>query len=224
MINKEVIKPEEQIPSEMSLTQRYGVSRITVRKAIDELVNEGYLYRIQGKGTFVKADTYNRDLFSICSCTEDIERMGMTPSREVLGQDIEPADKKRAKQLDINENDNIFVLKRVYLADQEPVNYTVSYINNKYFPGIENVFFSSASLYHIIENTYKVKITKASRTLEAVSVDNEVAQLLNMKKSSPVLLFKAVTYGMVNGNEVPIETFECYYRSDKFKFYINQVR
>lgn len=224
MINKEVIKPDEQIPTEMSLTQSHGVSRITVRKAIDELVNEGYLYRIQGKGTFVKAETYNRDLFSICSCTEDIKRMGMEPSRKLIEQGIELADKKRAKIFGINENDDIFVLKRVYLADKEPVNYTISYINSKFFPGIENLYFSTASLYQVIEKKYNVRITKASRTLEAVSVDNEVALLLNMKKSSPVLLFTAVTFGIVNGQEVPIETFKCYYRSDKFKFYINQVR
>lgn len=77
---------QEDMPilSERELMETYQVSRITVRRAIDELVNEGYLYKIQGKGTYIKGDTSNQDLFSISSCTEDVLRLGKRPGRRVL--------------------------------------------------------------------------------------------------------------------------------------------
>ena len=82
MINNEEIGPDGLIPSERELMGIFGLSRITVKKAIDDLVNEGYLYRIQGKGTFVKKDTLDQDLITITSCTQDILKLGMTPSRD----------------------------------------------------------------------------------------------------------------------------------------------
>ena len=68
--------------SERELMETYQVSRITVRKAIDELVTEGYLYKIQGKGTYVKTDEGSNNLFSITSCTDDVLRLRMKPSRD----------------------------------------------------------------------------------------------------------------------------------------------
>lgn len=224
MINKEEISPNQQIPTERELIEKYNVSRITVRKAIDELVNEGYLYRIQGKGTYVKNEDLKRDLFSITSCTEDIKRMGMEPSRILIEQTIQKADKKREHLLDVKENAEVLLISRIYYADDEPVNYTISYVNHNLFPGIERISFENASLYETIEQKYGGHITHAVRTLEAVTVDEIVAEHLKMKKGSPVLLFNAVTYAEINGKEHPVESFKCYYRSDKFKFYINQVR
>ena len=83
-IENEVYDSKDPIPSERELMETYQVSRITVRKAIDELVTEGYLYKIQGKGTYVKTDEGSSNLFSITSCTDDVLRLGMKPSKEVV--------------------------------------------------------------------------------------------------------------------------------------------
>ena len=74
----------ELVPSERELMAMFQVSRITVRKAVEELEQEGYLYKVQGKGTYVKGDQNSQDLFSITSCTQDVVRLGMTPSRKVV--------------------------------------------------------------------------------------------------------------------------------------------
>ena len=103
MINREEIDENGMVPSERELMAMFGVSRITVRKAITDLVNEGYLYTVQGKGTFVRTDELNRDLVSIMSCTEDIRRMGMVPSKKVICAEVIPADKKRIKRLQLAE-------------------------------------------------------------------------------------------------------------------------
>jgi len=91
-------------------------------------------------------------------------------------------------------------------------------------PGIEEYDFSRESIYNILETKYNVRITSATRTLEAVLVTDEVADLLELDHKEPLILFRAITMGVVNGREIPIETFKSYYRSDRFKFYINQTK
>jgi GntR family transcriptional regulator len=76
----------------------------------------------------------------------------------------------------------------------------------------------------VIEEEYKIKITRAVRTIEAVLADEEIAGMLELKKGFPVLLFRGVTYGLVDGKEVPIESFKSYYRSDNRKFSITQIK
>lgn len=223
-IENEEWSDSEPIPSERELITLFGVSRITVRKALDELVLEGFLYRIQGKGTFVKNDTVTKqDLFSISSITRDILNMGMTPSRKVLNLDIVDAHKKRIKELEISSSDKLVLVDRIYYADGEPMNRTVVYLPAKYFPGLEKKDLEHESLYDILENEYGVRITSAVRTIEAILAEGEIATMLGIKENVPILLFRGVTKAIVGNREVPIESFKSYYRSDNRRFYINQV-
>lgn len=224
MINSEEFIDAGMIPSERELMSMFNVSRITVKRAIDELVNEGYLYRIQGKGTFIKSDEGNHDLVSLMSCTQDILRMGMNPSKKLIYRSVLEADVVRIKRLQLAKGDKVLMLKRVYYADNEPLNYTTTYLPCKIFPGIEDYDFSKESIYDVVENKYGVRITKTQRTLEAVLAIDEAADYLELAQKEPVILFRAVTMGIVNGKEIPIETFKSFYRTDRFKFYIDQVK
>lgn len=223
-INDEELVDDHMIPSERELISTYNVSRITVRRAIDELVNEGYLYKIQGKGTYVKGDKGKQDLFSITSCTNDILNFGMKPSRKVLMVDRIPANSKKQRRLELDKKDDVIAIDRVYYADEEPINHTIAYLPAKYFPGLEHHDFEKNSLYDVLEKEYGVKITRATRTIEAILAKDVTAELLDVEEGVPIILFRAVTYGIVNNRELPIETFKCHYRSDRFKFYINQVK
>ncbi|ETA79512.1 GntR family transcriptional regulator [Youngiibacter fragilis] len=224
MINSEAFSDSGMIPSERELMKMFNVSRITAKRAVDDLVGEGYLFRVQGKGTFIREEEAKHDLISIMSCTEDIVKMGMVPTRKLISQEVIEADKRRQKRLHLVAGDKVLMLKRVYYADGMPVNYTIAYLPIKIFPGIEEYDFSKESIYNILESKYNVKITSATRTLEAVLVTDEVAELLELDQKEPVILFRAITLGIVNGREIPIETFKSYYRSDRFKFYINQTK
>lgn len=212
------------IESERELMEKYQFSRITVRKAIDELVNEGYLYRIQGKGTYVKGETSEQNLFNLSSCTEDVERLGKVPFKKTMRTAKYPADAKRAKHLNIPLHETVHMFGRITYADQEPLNYTITYLPEKIFPGLERYDLEKRSLYDIIRKDYNVQITKARRTIEAVLPDPIVASYLQINDNMPVILFNCITYGIVHGKEMPIETFRCYYRTDQYKFYIDQVR
>lgn len=223
-IENEEFPADEPIPSERELMEMYQVSRITVRKAVDELVNEGYLYKIQGKGTYVKTDERSSNLFAITSCTEDVVRMGMKPTKKVMVAELVYANAKRAKVLEITQEERVFMLGRILFADQEPLNYTVTFLPEKLFPGIDRHSFDRESLYQVLQEEYGVRLTKARRTIEAILARDEVAEYLDIEEGSPIILFRCVTYGIVNGKEIPVENFKCYYRTDKFKFYIDQVR
>ena len=223
-IENEEFPADEPIPSERELMEMYQVSRITVRKAVDELVNEGYLYKIQGKGTYVKTDERSSNLFAITSCTEDVVRMGMKPTKKVMVAELVYANAKRAKALEITQEERVFMLGRILFADQEPLNYTVTFLPEKLFPGIDRQSFDRESLDQVLQEEYGVSLTKARRTIEAILARDEVAEYLDIEEGSPIILFRCVTYGIVNGKEIPVENFKCYYRTDKFKFYIDQVR
>jgi len=224
MIDREEYSIDQAIPSERVLIDQFGISRITIRKAIDELVNEGYLYRIQGKGTFVKGHVEKQNIFNITSCTEDIKRHGMVPSRKVFHAAVEPCQPEIARALQIGSNEKVFRLERLYSANFEPLNYTTTFLPYRYFQEIDTIDFSKESLYETLEKRFNVKITRATRTFEARLALEEIAQKLDLHPGAPLLLFSAVTFGIINGIEVPIECFESHYRTDKFKFYINQVR
>lgn len=212
------------IESERELMETYQFSRITVRKAIDELVNEGYLYRIQGKGTYVKIEKAPQNLYRLSGCTEDVLRMGLAVSKKTVAVDKQPAGARMARQLHIDAEDLVHMFSRVFYADGEPLNYTDTYLPEKLFPGLEKYDLQQRSLYDIIETTYQVKITKARRTLEAVLPYPKVARYLGISENTPVILFHCITYGIVHGKEIPIEKFRCYYRTDQYKFYIDQVK
>jgi len=223
-IEKDELNDDQMIPSERELIEQHGISRITVRKAIDELVNEGYLYRIQGKGTYVKGDSVKQELFSITSCTRDILQMGKVPTRKVIHAGVIEPNSKRMRELEITPSDKIFMLDRVYFADDDAVNRTIVYLPYKLFPNLSKHDFAAQSLYDVLESEYQVKITRATRTIEAIAAEPEIAALLSIPEGIAILLFRGITYGIVNNKEVPIESFKSYYRSDNRRFYINQVK
>lgn len=221
-INSGNFEDNNLIPSEHEFMKQYSLSRITVRKAIDELVNEGYLYKIQGKGTYVKGEKNTRPMFSIRSCTEDIRSVGMEPSRITVSSDVIEADMHRIRRLELTQGDKVFRLVRVYFANSEPVNYTTDYLPIRHFPSISNFNFNTNSLYEILKKEYNCLILKSKRTMEAVLAMGDVAKYLEVKEGHPLILFRAVTYGKVHDIEIPIETFKCYYRTDKISFEIHQ--
>lgn len=225
MIENEEIKADEAIPSEPKLMTTYTLSRTTVRKALDELVNEGYLYRIQGKGTFVKGRGFEQALIKLSGCSEDIKRLGLTPHPKVLHSAITTPSKRIANLLNITETEPTFYIERIVYGDNLPINRNKSYIPYKYVEGIEKIDFNSESLYKVLEQDYGICIKKAIRSIEAILANDEVADQLEVNEGAPVLLFKGQVFAIDStGKEFFIEHFEAIYRSDQFKFFIEQHR
>ncbi|MDF2594086.1 MAG: transcriptional regulator, GntR family with sensor domain [Clostridia bacterium] len=225
LIENEAIGADEVIPSEPKLMKTYHLSRTTVRKAIDELVNEGYLYKRQGKGTFVKGRGFEQGLIRLSGCSEDIKRYGLTPKPHLLEASIKHPSKRIAKMLEMNEDYETFYMERVMYGDDIPINKNKSYIPYHLVPGIEAIDFNKESLYKVLEKDYHITIDKAIRTVEAILANEEVALQLQVEEGSPVMLFKGQVFGRLSNNkEAVIEYFEAIYRSDQFQFYIEQYR
>lgn len=221
-IDEEIYKPDEAIPPERELMEMYNVSRITVRRAVDELVSECYLYKIHGKGTYVKGNSRTMGLSVVKSCSEEIRQQGFTPSRKILSIETESCSKKLARELDIQEGSPVLHLQRVYYADEEAVIYCESFIVLEYFPGIENKEFNERSLYDIIENDYHTEIVDSVRYIEAVAAYENVADSLNLANGYPTLRFHGTTRANINNRVTIMEAFDSNYVTGKIKFRIDQ--
>lgn len=220
------IHPADMIMSERELMEKFDMSRTTVRKALDVMVNEGYLYRIQGKGTFVAEKKKEHGLDRFISSSEEIRQQGMTPRYEMVSSEILLPRAGVAEKLGIEGNEKIFRLERVLYADEIPVSISISHIPAKFVPGISKIDFSKNSLYETLENEYSFAIHKAERTIEATSCGDKDCKYLQVSPHIPVLLFKGIVYGKFPNQtrETPIEYFFAKYRSDKYKLHLTQMR
>lgn len=218
------LSPGAELPSESDLISIYNVSRVTARRAIDELFHQGYIEKMQGKRTCVKQITKLQELSSIFSYTEEIIRQGMTPSREVLISDLRICTPEEAEKLQLQKADPVFHLERIYYADKHPLCYTVTTLPYHIFRDIEAYDFKENSLYKILEEDYNVKITTTSLKLKAISAYDKLAKHLNISKDTPLLHSLGLTYGMYEGKEIPIELFTNYYLTNQFEYSLIQTR
>lgn len=221
-IEREELKTDESIPSERELMEIYNVSRITVRRAVDELATEGYLYKVQGKGTFVKGNTRTTGLTYVTSCTQEIINQGFIPSRKTISVKKEKCTKKLARILEIEDGEEVIHIERVYYADGVPVNYCNNYLASKYYPQIEQYDLNKYSLYELIEKKYGMKIDDSTRYIEAVGAYEDVAEWLEVPDGYPLLHFHGITRAIYNNKSIVAETFYTSYNTQKIKFYVEQ--
>ena len=214
-------KPGDLIPSERELSEKYGISRMTARQAITDLVNEGLFYREQGKGTFVSERKITQQLIRLTGFTEDIRARGQRPGTRVLSAEMRLADEATAEKLRIDAGTLIFHLQRLRLADGEPLAIELSQIT---FKGCEKLLEEDLelnSLYRVLETKYGIPLMEADQELEAGLAGNENAQLLKISLGSPVLFTRRVTYTERNQ---PIEYAKAVYCGNKYTFYTHLKR
>lgn len=216
-------QPNKYFPSETELIQLYGVSRITVRRAIQELVNEEYLFTVQGKGTYVVDKKHSLDLVKLTSCTEDLEKLGYDIDVEVLNESIKSVKDDISRIMSLT-GDKIFQLERVYYANNNPINYTITNLNIEIFNGIENIDFRDKSLYKVLNKEYGLDLISAKRKIKAIFADENIAKKLEIEPGSPILKFECKTYGKCKSEEVVFEVYTSWYRTDMFDFYVDQYR
>ncbi|MDO4313394.1 MAG: GntR family transcriptional regulator [Eubacteriales bacterium] len=216
--------PGDELPSESDLIEIYGVSRVTVRRAIDELYHQGYIEKMQGKRTCVKGTTKLQELTSISSYTEEIIRQGMTPTREVLKAELRICTPEEADKLQLQKADPVFYLERIYYASGHPLCYTRTTLPYRLFMDIETYDFKENSLYKILEENYHVKILTTFLKLKAVPAYDEVMNYLNISKDTPLLYSSGLTYGRYKEEEMPVELFTTHYLTTQFEYSLTQMR
>lgn len=219
-IEKGELMPGDMIPSEREYAEQNGISRMTVRQAINDLVNDGFLYRQKGKGTFVARKKIEQPLQGLTSFTEDMRKRGMVPSSKLIRFGIVPAPKKIARQLEIEPDAPIYDIQRVRVADDVPMALETNAISANLVKGLTEEH-ARGSLYQTIEGKLAQRIDFARQVIESSTARESESEALDIQKDSPVLLIQRNTY-LTDGT--PLEVVKSVYRADRYKLMIDMHR
>jgi GntR family transcriptional regulator len=206
--------PGSPVPPERELARLYETSRTTVRQALAELVVEGRLLRMQGKGTFV-AKPKVAQVLELASYTEGMRQHGLHPQTRILDIGYVTADDYLADLLGIRTGARVLRLHRLRLADGEPMSIDTSHLPARRFPGLRKQLERHASLYETLRTDYGIHLAEAEETIETVLADPHDAQLLGVDPGIPLLL---LSRHAVDSTGQTVEWAQSWYRGDRYKF------
>ena len=206
--------PGSPVPPERELARVYETSRTTVRQALAELVIEGRLLRMQGKGTFV-AKPKVAQLLELASYTEGMRQHGLHPQTRILDVGYVTADEHLAGLLGIRPGGRALRLHRLRLADGEPMSIDTSHLPARRFPGLRKQLERHASLYETLRTDFGIHLAEAEETIETVLADPHDAQLLGVDPGIPLLL---LSRHAIDSTGQPVEWAQSWYRGDRYKF------
>ena len=203
----------EAIPSERQLSAEFGVSRLTWRAAVDDLVREGYLVRRRGSGTFVSEPKIAQEL-TMTSFTEDMRRRGMTPASRTLELNVVPAGARLGRILRVSPSEPVMVAKRLRLADRETMAMETLHVPERLVPGLSAKELEERSFYELLEDRYGIVIVGGTQTIEPTVTNEEESAALGVPLYSPAFLFERVTHA---GDGEIIEFVSSLYRGDRYR-------
>ena len=217
-IRNGVYKPGDKIMTEAEMAKEYGVSLITVRKAVGSLMEKGLVVRKQGKGTFVTKPKYSRNMKKLQSFTEMCEQMGVKPGAQVLENRLIMADKKVADRLGIEPGSNVVYISRLRLADGEPVQVEKSYFPLKYAFLLEEDL-NNGSMFECLKEKAGAKVASSEKMIELCRATAEEAALMDVKKGDYLLFVKSTAYDengepmyagipLINGDRFSLNVYE----------------
>lgn len=188
----------EQLPTELELCEEYSVSRITVRRAISDLVDEKILYRQQGKGTFVSEAKIERELILIGSFSDIATESGKEPSAQILETIIKKPTKELCDVLKISSEEDILELKRLLSINGKPFIIETSHYPLLRFPKLETYITSNQSVYKILKENYDVEIVKAEKTLDIKLSNIEQSEIFDCDANSVLYLLRKTAFDKKN--------------------------
>ena len=221
-INKGIYEPGESIPSENEIQKQFKISRITVRRAIRELEQEGYLDKKPGKGTFVQKVEVDhkiaQELNNITTWTETMKKKGYKPGTSHIEISIVLPPKEVTNILNIDSNTKVLKIKRFRTGNDRPFSIMKNYLLQHYVPNIEKKGLENTeSLYELLENKYNIKFGKAKEMVEARKAGDEESDFFGIKKGAPVLAITRYTY---DTNGIPFEVIKQSTRADLYKYVV----
>jgi len=215
------LKVGDQLPTEDSLIARFEVSRITVRRAIQNLVSRGLVEIRRGKGTFVAAPKITQELTELSGFVEDMRALGRRPTARVIGKEIVTADTTVARHLALTKGEHVVRIRRVRLADGVPLSFDETYLPVEIGKRIMTNNLKVEPIFTLLERKYDVPLVEAEYKLEAVAAEAEVAAALRVKQGSPIFRIERTSYS--TGNR-PVDYERLYYRGDLIRFVTRLAR
>lgn len=217
-ITNGIYKPGDKILTEAEMSSRYGVSLITVRKAVGSLMEKGLVIRKQGKGTFVTKPKFSRNMKKLQSFSEMCAQMGVTPGARMLKNELIQADDKIAARLGIEKGSNVIYISRLRYADMEPVQIEKNYFPLKYAFLLE-ANFDDNSLFDFLKEKSGTRVAASEKNIELCRATAKEAQLLDMKKGDYLLFVRSTAYDtegkplyagvqLINGDRFSLYVYE----------------
>ena len=202
-----------RIPVEAEFCEMFGVSRITVRKALEELQMEGYLVKIQGKGTFVQEQMVEQRLCKFYSFSEELRRQGIWEKAQVMELSIISADETLANRLQIVVGEQVHRIYRIRRTEHGPYAVETSYIPVSFAPDISRDMINENGLYNTLE-AHGVIVNSAKETFKAINVNKEQSDLLNVRIDAAAIGLTRTTYS----GAIIVEYCVCVVRGDFFSY------
>lgn len=205
----------EIIPSEKQLQEKYGVSRMTVRLAVAELANKGYLECMRGIGTVVTYGKIEENLSRVISFTEEMQLHGVAMTTALCETRRVNAPPQAAQQLRVREGAEVFELTRLRCANEKPLVYSVTYLARADLPLDPGKY--RESLYEFLNATFGVRVARGEDVLEATLAEGAVAKALGVPQGFPTFKRSRTTFDQL---DAPVEYSVCYYPGDKYKYLV----
>jgi GntR family transcriptional regulator len=216
----ETMPPGTPVPPERSLATEFDTSRTTVRQALQELVVEGRLERIQGKGTFVAKPKVSQAL-QLTSYTEDMRAQGLEPTSQLLEIGYITANERLSQLLDLPPGGRVLRIERLRLASGEPMAIETTHLSQERFPALRRSLVRYTSLYAALAEVYGVHLARAEETIETALASPREAGLLGTDVGLPMLMLSR--HSRDTAGE-PVEWVRSVYRGDRYKFVANLER
>jgi GntR family transcriptional regulator len=209
-----------QLPSENELAEKHGLSRATVRHALDELEHDGWIYRQKGVGSFAPVRRFEQDLTQLVSTTEDMRQRGWSLLTRVVSLQRLPAASHVARALEIVAASEVYELCRLRLVDDVPSSVQTAYLPAALCPKLEENDLA-ASLYRLLESRYGLRLWSGRETLCARGATEREARLLDISEGTPVMHAERITYA---ANGLAVEYLEAVWRGDRYDFKVTLTK
>ena len=200
------------IPSERQLSADLGVSRLTVRAALDALAREGYVVRRRGSGTYVQQPKIAQEL-TMTSFSEDMRRRGMTPGSRTLSMETELAGARLGRLLRVSPSEKILVIKRLRLADGETMAIETLHLPERLVPGLQAKDLGG-SFYELVKDRYGIVIASGTQGIEPTVTNEEESAALGVPLHSPAFLFERTSR---DERDRTVEFVHSVYRGDRYR-------
>lgn len=210
--------PDTQIPSERALMEMLGVSRATVRQGIENLVREGILYRIHGKGTFVAQPKMAQGGLRLLEFTETMRRNGLSPEARILGKAVLDPPANVARNLNLRAGDPVVWIQRLLGVNGAPMLIEASYFSAGRFPGLLELYEGVDDPFRWICHRYDVRIAREREVFEPVILESREAAQLGVKSGYAALWVEHLAFDVAGE---PIAFLTSLLRGDRCRFYID---
>jgi len=204
-----------QLPTEGELTGTFGVSRITVRQALNDLQKEGLVYKIHGKGTFVSKPKAFQDLASLQGFGEAMNQHGHETYNKLIGMRHMTPPKRVAEALQCARGDEVTELKRVRYLNREPISLDISYLPRAVGERLAREDLATRDVFLILENDYGYALGQAELRIDATTADDTLARQLKVTEGAPILRIERLTRIAAGA---PLDFEYLYYRGDAFQY------